>query len=166
VDFPQIESWLAEAINVTRHLSVDLSPPVLHGEGLVEAVLWLAAQMNEQYNLKVDIQSSGTPTELDEKVRVLVFYAIRELLFNIVKHAGTTQAAVRFEHGDLRLLAIVRDYGVGFNSADVMSDPTEAHGLLIVRHRLSLLGCSMQVNSEPGEGTEAIIEVPYEKAGT
>jgi PAS domain S-box-containing protein len=166
IDFPQLEGWLAEAIQVTRKLSVDLSPPILHGEGLVEAVIWLASQMEEQYGLKVNINSSGIPAELDEKVRVLIFYALRELLFNIVKHSGTLEAAIRFEHFDSHLRVSVRDQGLGFAIAEVMDNPSIAHGLLIIRHRLNLLGCRIEVNSQPGNGTEAIIEVPYEKMGT
>jgi PAS domain S-box-containing protein len=166
VDFPQLEEWLAEAIQVTRKLSVDLSPPILHGEGLVEAVSWLAAQMEEQYGLMVNIKSNGKPAELDEKVRVLVFYALRELLFNVVKHSGTLEAAIRFEHYDSRLVVIVRDQGVGFASAEVMDNPNIAHGLLIIRHRLNLLGCGIEINSQPGNGTEVIIEVPYENMDT
>ena len=166
IDFPQVEEWLAEAIQVTRHLSVDLSPPILHGEGLVEAVIWLASQMREQYGLKVDMETSGTPAELNEKVRVLVFYALRELLFNIVKHAGTLEAVVRFEHSPSRLIVIVRDEGVGFDSESVMSNPAIAHGLLTIRHRLNLMGCGMEINSRPGNGTEVVIEVPYEKMDT
>jgi two-component system CheB/CheR fusion protein len=162
-NFPQMEAWLAEAIQVTRQLSVDLSPPILQGEGLVEATIWLAVQMEEQYGLKVDIQTSGNPSELDEKLRVLVFYALRELLFNIVKHAGTSEAAVRFEHQDSRLLVTVQDQGAGFDSKAVMDNPIIAHGLMMIRHRLNLLGCSLEVRSQPGKGTEAIIEVPYEK---
>jgi signal transduction histidine kinase len=99
-------------------------------------------------------------------VRVLVFYAIRELLFNIVKHAGTLEAAIRFEHYDSRLLVIVKDHGIGFASELVMNDPKSAHGLLIIRHRLNLLGCSMELKSQPGNGTEVIVEVPYEKSDT
>jgi two-component system CheB/CheR fusion protein len=163
VDFAQLDAWLSEAIKVTRQLSVDLSPPILHGEGLLEAAIWLASQMEEQYGLKVDMQSSGTPAQLDERVRVLVFYALRELLFNIVKHAGALEAALRFEHQDSRLLVTVRDAGEGFDSKVVMNDPKIAHGLMIISHRLNLLGCKLDVNSQPGNGTEAIIEVPYEK---
>ena len=163
VNFDQLHEWLTESIQVTRKLSVDLSPPILHGEGLVEAVIWLASQMEEQYGLRVNIHSSGTPAKLDERVRVLVFYAIREILFNIVKHAGTLEASVHFEHHDSHLLVIVRDPGVGFDSPAVLDDPTKAHGLLIIRHRLNLLGCRMEIHSQPGKGTEALIEVPYEQ---
>lgn len=162
VDFPQLEEWLAETIQVTRQLSVDLSPPILHGAGLAEATVWLASQMEEQYSLKVNIQSNGKPAALNEKVRVLVFYALREILFNIVKHAGTLEAEVRFEHYDSGFRVTVRDQGAGFDSATVMNNPTVAHGLLILRHRLNLMGCRLLVNSHPGGGTEVVIEVPYE----
>ncbi|HET6823847.1 MAG TPA: PAS domain-containing protein, partial [Anaerolineales bacterium] len=165
-DFPQLDEWLSESIRVTRQLSVDLSPPIVHGEGLVEAVIWLAAQMNEQYGIKIDIKANGMPAEVEEKVRVLVFYAIRELLFNIVKHAGILEAAVRFEQTDSHLMVIVKDHGAGFDSAQVMNDPQTAHGLLVVRDRLNLLGCQMNIASERGKGTEAIIEVPYKKMDT
>jgi PAS domain S-box-containing protein len=165
-DFPQLEEWLAESIRVTRRLSVDLSPPIVHGEGLVEAVIWLAAQMNEQYGLKIDIKANSMPTEVEEKVRVLVFYAIRELLFNIVKHAGILEVAVRFEDYNSYLMIIVKDHGAGFDSSRVMNDPQMAHGLLVIRERLNLLGCKMNITSQPGKGTEAIIEVPYEKMDT
>src|SRR5215207_4916344 len=162
IDFPQLEEWLAESIKVTRQLSVDLSPPILHGEGLLEAVVWVAAQMEEQYGLKVNIMSNGMPAELDEKVRILVFSAVRELLFNVVKHSGVLNAIVRFEHNNSHLNVVVSDEGKGFQSEDVMKKPQVAHGLLTLRHRLSLLGCNLVVESQPGDGSEAIIQVPYE----
>jgi signal transduction histidine kinase len=61
---------------------------------------------------------------------------------------------------------MVKDRGKGFDSAAVMSNPKRVHGLLIIRHRLSLLGCRMEVNSQAGNGTEVLIEVPYDKMGT
>jgi PAS domain S-box-containing protein len=163
VDFPQLEEWLAESIHVTRQLSVDLSPPILHGEGLLEATIWLASQMQEQYNLNVEIQSEGQSAPVEEKVRVLVFYAIRELLFNIVKHAGTLEATVTFENYDDTLKVIVRDAGKGFPSQAYMGSRSLGHGLLSLRHRLNLLGCTMEVKSDIGNGTEISIEVPLEQ---
>jgi two-component system CheB/CheR fusion protein len=162
IDFPQIEEWLAGSIQVTRQLSVDLSPPILHGEGLIEATIWLAAQMQEQYKLNVNIEADGTPAQVDEKVRVLVFYAIRELLFNIVKHSGTLEAKVVFESREDHLNVIVSDGGIGFPIQELANSRNIGHGLESVQHRLNLLGCNMEVQSEPGNGTQVIIEVPYE----
>jgi signal transduction histidine kinase len=44
---------LKRAIQMTRSLSVDLSPPVLYHEGLAEVVRWLATQMKQQHQLTV-----------------------------------------------------------------------------------------------------------------
>jgi PAS domain S-box-containing protein len=162
VDFPQLEEWLAESIQVTRQLSVDLSPPVLHGEGLVEATVWLASQMQEQYKLTVKIRSDGKHPPLDDKVRVLAFYAIRELLFNVVKHSGTAEAMVTFESYDSYLRVIVSDEGKGFAGQELLMNTHKAgQGLVSLRHRLNLLGCTMEIKSEIENGTEVIIDIPY-----
>jgi PAS domain S-box-containing protein len=162
-DFPQLEEWLADTIKVTRQLSVDLSPPILHGEGLVEAAVWLASQMQEQYGLNVHIHSDGQRAELKQDLRVLLFYALRELLFNIVKHAETLEANITFAHHEDDLTLIVSDGGIGFDSQKVLQDPSLSHGLLNIRHRLNLLGCLMEIRSEPGKGSEVIITAPYEQ---
>jgi len=164
IDFPQIEEWLAGSIQVTRQLSVDLSPPILHGEGLVEATIWLAAQMQEQYKLNVNIQANKTPTQIDEKVRVLVFYAIRELLFNVVKHSETLEAKVDFESHDDHLTVIVSDEGKGFSIQELRSSQNLGHGLESLQHRLNLLGCNIEVQSTPGNGTQVMISVPYDQS--
>lgn len=165
-DFPQLDAWLTETIQVTRNLSVDLSPPVLHGEGLAEAVLWLGSQMKDQYGLEVNIQTDGQSPQVPENVRVLAFNAIRELLFNVVKHSGTLAADVLFEQTDHYWKITVHDGGKGFDSQATMANPAEAHGLLILRHRLNLLGCTLQIHSEPGRGTRVIIELPKEVPAT
>jgi signal transduction histidine kinase len=118
--------------------------------------------MQEQYKLNVKIQSDGNPTRLEEKLRVLLFYTVRELLFNVVKHAGTLEASVAFEHNDGYLKVTVSDRGNGFDSQEIMNDFKVAHGLLSIRQRLGLLGCEMEVNSQPGNGTQIIIEAPNE----
>lgn len=162
-DFPQLDAWLAEAIQVTRNLSVDLSPPILHGEGLAEALIWLGSHMKDQYGLEVNIRiEDGQSPQIPENVRVLAFNAIRELLFNVVKHSGTLAADILFEQTEQHWKITVRDEGKGFDSQATMANPAEAHGLLILRHRLNLLGCALQIHSEPGKGTQAFIELPKE----
>jgi PAS domain S-box-containing protein len=159
----QIQSWLSDAINITRSLSIDLSPIILQGEGLSEAILWLAAQMKEQYGLVVDLNVKGDLHFSDAHIRVMLFQAVREALFNVVKHAGTLQTEVTLEQVNGQGRIIIRDAGQGFEKEKVLNDPTIAHGLLIVQDRLNLLGCQMEVRSQPGEGTQIIIEPPAER---
>jgi len=156
----QIQSWLSDAITITRNLSIDLSPIVLQGEGLTEAIVWLSSQMKEQYGLQVDLEAKGDFHNLDNHIRVLLFQAVRELLFNIVKHAGISQATVILEQVDGRGRITISDSGIGFDVGTIMNDPKTAHGLLIIQDRLGLMGGSIEVTSKLGDGTRMVIETP------
>jgi len=156
----QIQNWLSDTIRITRSLSVDLSPIILEGEGLAEAILWLAAQMNEQYGLEVKLQVKEDLHFSDVLTRVLLFQAMRELLFNVVKHAGTLQAEIILEQIDGHGRITIGDAGKGFDVEAVMNEPTVVHGLLVVQKRLNLLGYHMELISAPLTGTRVIIEIP------
>lgn len=49
--------WLEGAIETTKNLTVDLSPPVLQGEGLAEALGWLRSKMEKLHGLEVEIEA-------------------------------------------------------------------------------------------------------------
>jgi PAS domain S-box-containing protein len=162
-ELDQIQHSLSEAVAITRNLSIDLNPVVLHGEGLAEAMTWLSFRMKDQYGLHIDLEARENFSELDHHVRMLLFQSIRELLFNVVKHAGVLEARVTLEQLDGRGRITVSDSGKGFDADMVMKSPTIAHGLLIIQDRLSLLGCRMQLMSSPGAGTQVVIELPLER---
>jgi PAS domain S-box-containing protein len=159
-DLRQVQRWLSDAIGITRSLSIDLSPIVLQGEGLHEAILWLTSQMKNQHGLQVQLDAKDNLNILDNQMRLMLFQTIRELLFNIVKHADTSQATITLEQVNERARITISDTGKGFDIGAVMNDPKAAHGLLVVQDRLSLLGCSIDMTSEPGKGTRVVIEAP------
>jgi two-component system, chemotaxis family, CheB/CheR fusion protein len=159
VDFDQLEKSLDESIAITRNLSIDISPAVLQGEGLTEALGWLAAQMHEQYGLQVDIQAHDVPTQFEDTLRILLFHAVREALFNIVKHADTLQAAIVIEESDGHVQITVSDEGCGFESEQITDQENAAGGLMRLRHRLNLMGCNLQVQSQPGKGTRVTMAI-------
>jgi len=164
-ELDQIQASLSEAIAVTRNLSIDLSPIVLQGEGLQESLTWLAFRMKEQYGLHIDLEANENFPRLDPHMRILLFQSIRELLFNIVKHAGILEAKVTLEQLNGHARIIVSDDGKGFDTEAVLKDRQMAHGLLIIQERLNLLGCRMEIISNPGEGTRILIALPAERTG-
>ena len=95
-----------------------------------------------------------------------VFQAVRELLFNIVKHAGSTLATVVLEQANGLARITISDTGKGFDAGTIMSDPKTSHGLLIIQDRLSVMGGSMAVTSKPGEGTRVVIKTQLGRPGT
>jgi PAS domain S-box-containing protein len=155
---------LRELIEVTRNLSVDLSPPVLHNEGLAEALQWLAAQMEQQQRLVVTVEAAVSLPVPDENLRVLLFQFVRELLFNIVKHARVDRANVALAMEDNLLAIQVSDQGQGFDVGT--QHDLASQGLLRIKQRLQLMGGYMQLASAPGQGTRITLYVPLQRPET
>ena len=163
-----IYTALGEAVRKTRTLAVELNPPVLPEAGLKAALAWLAHQMEDEYHLHVDVQAEASPTVPSEEMRVLLVRAVRELLFNVVKHAEVEQATVRLSHVEPDFIRIdVIDQGVGFcvacaeeNKGAVVDPAAGGFGLYSVRERVRLFGGKLEITSERGGGTCATILVP------
>jgi two-component system CheB/CheR fusion protein len=161
IDFAQLEEWLDESIAMTRNLSIDLSPAVLKGDGLADALVWLASQMREQYGLDVRVQTDNVSTRFEDTLRILLFQAVREALFNVVKHANTLQAQISFEELDGHIRITVSDEGNGFYPQESTHDG--GGGLRNLRDRLNLMGCRLKIYSQPGAGTHMIIDIPQKR---
>ena len=156
----EAEQWIHQAVQITRQLTVDLSPPILKSEGLAEALAWLITQMREKHDLHVDLKAEDHP-RLPQPMRVLVFQIVRELLFNIVKHAGTDHAAIGLRGDADGVIVSVRDDGRGFELADAMpAHPAGGFGLPSVRERLALFGGRLEIESAPGAGTRVVLWLP------
>jgi two-component system CheB/CheR fusion protein len=155
----QIRSLLDESISLTRNLSIDLSPAVLQGEGLSDALAWLATQMQQHYGLEVSMQIDGVSTRFEDTLRILLFQAVREALFNIVKHAQTLHATVKVEKANGHIQIVIMDDGVGFPS-DTVDPENSIGGLARIQRRVRLMDCDLLVISQPGMGTRVIIRVP------
>ena len=88
---------------------------------------------------------------------------MRELLFNIVKHAHTDKASITVNiDEDHELWICVEDSGIGFDVATLSpsGDSQAKFGLLSIRERMELLGGECEVSSSPGVGTLAILRLP------
>jgi two-component system CheB/CheR fusion protein len=155
----EIGGALRESVKVTRSLSVSLSPPVLHDEGLFEAVRWLASLMQQQHGLTVAVKAEQPLPPLGEDLRVLLFQLVRELLFNVVKHAGVAEATVSLAQEDNHLRITVSDYGNGFDPRTGVAQ-INSQGLPRAERRLHLIGGRVQIQSTPGQGTCVTIYVP------
>lgn len=162
----QAEEILNEAIGTARALSTELSPPVLKGEGLREAVTWLGSQMERKYGLTVELEAKGEMRVTDEDLRVLLFQVVRELLFNAVKHAGVETARVEIDHHEDPIRVRVVDEGNGFDPdreahAGTAQDKEEGgFGLANMRAQLRLIGGHIKFDSAPGEGTRITVQAP------
>ncbi len=158
----EMEQVLADTTLQTRTLMLELAPPGLHENGLVQALRWLADRVRQQQRLLVSVEDDGTPKPLEDQVTVLLFQTVRELLQNVVKHARSKRATVRCAADDDQLRIDVLDPGVGFEVQSLNRLPTRTggFGLFNIRERLKLMGGNIDIHSVVGEGTTVRIRVP------
>jgi two-component system CheB/CheR fusion protein len=154
----QAKDLLGDAIAKSRSLSHELSAPALSQSDLCEAFEWLAEQMQKKYGFTVHLDMGERIELASEPLRVLLYKAAQELLFNAIKHAGVHEAKLRLRHHRGRIRLSVSDGGRGF-------DPTEpgydlGFGLLSIRERIGYLGGRMKIRSAVGKGSTFLITVP------
>jgi PAS domain S-box-containing protein len=161
-DLREVDSLIAKSLELTRSLTADLSPDILRRSGLTPALRWLGRWYRERFALNVTVVAEEDAA-IEEDVRTTLFRSVRELLFNVVKHAQVTSARVVVGPvADGRLSIVVSDDGVGFDADAVR--PWEgtggSFGLFSMRERLVLLGGQLHVRSAPGRGTSVTILSP------
>lgn len=158
----RVDALLSEAIAESRSLTLELSPPILADGGLKPALEWLSRHMEQTCGLLVTLEAEPDAETDSDDVRMLVFQAVRELLFNVVKHSGTSRARIDLSVGsDDQIQLVVTDEGVGFDPKVLQTEETTAaFGLFSVRERLEMIGSRMEVVSSPGHGTRVIVYAP------
>jgi PAS domain S-box-containing protein len=155
---------LDEAVQVSRNLAAELSPPILHDGGIVAGLEWLSRWTLQKHGLKVRVVNGAEAPLLAEDVKVLVFECVRELLLNVVKHSGVREAEIRLCRTQDELLQVtVEDNGRGFDPALLNACPsldTGGYGLFSIRERIQLSGGDLEAYSTPGKGARLTLTVP------
>jgi signal transduction histidine kinase/ActR/RegA family two-component response regulator len=159
-----IEELLSEAIEASRSLTSELSPPIVHESGLRTAMEWLVSFMAAQNGLTVQLKMKEDMDQIEENAKVLLFESTRELLLNVVKHAQVRSAEVNVRKVEENILEVaVSDQGVGFNPA---FPKHSGFGLVRIRERLKLIGGSLEIRSSLGRGSHFTIMAPLSEPRT
>jgi len=94
---------------------------------------------------------------LDPKFRQEIFFAFKEALTNIVRHANATQVWLRISVQEERLVVEVADNGHGIASS---GQPVGNDGLVNMQERLNTLGGACDVFSDASTGTTVRFSAP------
>ncbi len=154
-----------ETINITRDLVRQVTPQVLYEHGLIAALKWLSQEMSRRHSLNVTVKAEEKERPLPDATKTLIFESLREILFNIVKHANVDGALVEVWEGQDRLSVTVSDEGIGFDvDAKAREIERSNFGLFSVGHRIKAIGGTLTIDSAPGKGTRIFLEIPISAA--
>ncbi|MDT5363958.1 MAG: hypothetical protein QOC69_5720 [Mycobacterium sp.] len=112
--------------------------------------------------LKVLARRSAVPVVLDlavdrrlpESAEVATYYVVAEALTNVAKHARASEVDVRIEADNASLHLSIEDDGVGGANA------SSGSGLTGLMDRVEALGGTMEISSQPGNGTALRVNIP------
>jgi signal transduction histidine kinase len=163
----EILKLLEMTMRQVRAITYAICPPILKDFDLDVALGWLTEDMMQSHSIAI-CYTNGIRGELamDEKVKEILFRAVRELLVNVIKHSGSTSAqlSLRIENGTLRIL--VEDCGRGFDPGDTVSRKAAGFGLFSVTERLRPIGGEVGIESRVNEGTRVILSLPLDALRT
>ncbi|MGD8997933.1 MAG: GAF domain-containing protein [Anaerolineae bacterium] len=162
----RLRGLTTEALQSVRRFSQDLRPPVLDDLGFVAAVRSLTRNL-EEVGVETELQVSGSPYRFSPEEELVLFRIAQEALNNARRHAHARQAKVMisFHGNDVRM--VIEDDGRGFDAPDRFVDLVASGrlGLIGMHERARILGGTLQIDSQPGEGTRVIVDAPVHRRG-
>lgn len=160
----QAEQTLGEVHN----LAVALRPSVLDDVGLRAALSRHCRMFAQRFGVRVgcvdlDLDDQRLPAE----VELTIYRVVQEALANAVRHGHADRILVLVQLARAGVLTIVRDNGCGFDAHDWQRRCLEGDhlGLLGIEERVSLIGGSFCVDSEPRKGAAVYADIPLPQPG-
>jgi signal transduction histidine kinase len=105
----------------------------------------------------LDIAEDLPDYPLDPKFRQELFFAFKEAVTNVVRHAQATRVWLRIAVRDGSLVVAVADNGKGFNPR---AQQAGSDGIANMNHRLQSLDGRCEVTCVPGQGATVEFQAP------
>ncbi|GKU76082.1 sensor histidine kinase [Paenibacillus sp. L3-i20] len=151
-----IEEMAAVAQSEMRALLLHLRPVHLDGKNLGQALTILVEELKQKVPMQISL-------EVDENIALLpqaedhLFRIAQEALSNTLRHSKSESMHIRLLRIDNKVHMTLQDTGIGF---DLEEKKQTSYGMLTMEERVNELGGSLQVISQPGEGTTIHLWVP------
>lgn len=140
-----------------RQLSHRLHPSLLEHAGLIAALRSFADEFTRLEGVEVKLTVPETNDSVPREVATCVYRVVQESLRNVAKHAQAKRAEVGLWIADNTLFLSVRDEGCGFE----IDDHRKAGlGLVSIAERVHLCQGSVEIDSQPGQGTTLMVRIP------
>jgi len=149
---------IAQLFQLVRDVATALRPPILDA-GIASAVEWQARRFEARTQIPCLVQVPDNLPVLSDAKAIGLFRILQEALTNVMRHAQahTVELTLALEGGALCMT--ISDDGQGFVAE--LGRPT-SFGLVGMRERVLIMGGSLALQSELGEGTTLSVRVPLD----
>lgn len=153
-----------DTLTEMRALIYELRPAALEGEGLITALRKLANAIQTRHGLPIEVRQQGI-RRLGQEHEDALYRIAQEALYNVVKHAQASRAAIELHLADDEARLIVMDDGIGLQSQHLPAGPVEVItgsglGLATMRERAEQLGGKLLIGPASGQGFQVQARIP------
>jgi signal transduction histidine kinase len=141
-----------------EHLAYDLRPPTLSALGPVAALNQYIEEFSRRMNIQAEFIYDTDIPRLPEDIELICYRIVQEALTNIAKHASANHIDITMNFFEDTLHLVIKDNGVGFRING--NSHRRGFGLLGMRERLMRIQGRLEIQTQPGHGTELIVTIP------
>ena len=149
-----------KAAEELRRICKGLRPPLLDDLGLEPALRLLVEDFEEWTGLTFDymVQMDEGAWSVPPEVALCTYRILQESLNNITRHSRAQHVNITITDVNGDLVLSVYDDGLGFDIMD--RDARKGSGIAGMRERAYLVSGTLDIRSEPHQGTRVILRVP------
>ena len=152
---------LDSGVQASQRIVRSLRPAVLDF-GVIGAAEWLASDFAKRTGIPCSFSASIEELALAPELGTALFRVMQESLTNVLRHAGASEVAVRFDAGLGEVRLEVRDNGCGIDPQDLSK--RTSFGVRGMRERVRDLGGALEIASMPQGGTHLSLRLPLRLA--
>lgn len=141
----------------TRRVLQDLRATPLEDLGLALAIRSLAESTALRCGAELDLSIGDHLGSVSPDVEQSIYRIAQETLANIADHADASHLTVKLDRVDSQLILMISDDGKGFNFNESIS--ARHLGIRGMRERAELIGGTLELKSQPGQGTMVTLSV-------
>lgn len=151
------ETLLRDALQEARRLIDGLRPPNLDEGNVIVAIERLVGEVRDQAGIEIASRFELNSHQFIPALEHAVYRIVQAALQNVATHSRATRAEIAITVENNMVRVAVADDGVGF---DVAAVPHKRYGLLGIRERARLLGGFAAIESQVGQGTRIVVDLP------
>jgi signal transduction histidine kinase len=149
------------AENANRQLGYMLSEfraPVLDGQDFRFVLQETSERIRQYYDIEIYCDGNGQ-ADISPQMHFTISRIIKEALNNVIRHAHCQRVTISYTLSQEEIVLEIADDGVGFDLERVLRRK-DKFGLRNMQDYARDLGCQLNLQSAPGQGTRVAVCVP------
>jgi signal transduction histidine kinase len=142
-----------------RRYIFGLKPHAVGTESVAHAMSTLVDEFRARTGIVTAVEIDHRLDYAGGDISTEVVQVAREALSNVARHAGATTCRVSLRYEAPLALLEIDDDGRGFDTAAISG---HGYGLSNLRERAAMVGGSIEISSQPGQGTTVRLGFPVE----